>query len=76
MKPGYSRLYIHESVITERDANCRPGLTGSDINMMAHFAALERTRRQWEELLERAGLKLIEYHERCLGSGILEADIV
>lgn len=76
MKPGYSRLYIHESVVAERDADCRPGLAGSDINMMSMFAALERTQKQWEALLEKAGFKLVEYHERYFGSGILEADLI
>jgi hypothetical protein len=76
MKPGYSRLYIHESVVAERASDLRSGLATSDINMMAHFAALERTKRQWEELLERVGLKFMEFHERYPGSGIIEVDLI
>jgi hypothetical protein len=76
MKPGYSRLYIHESVIAERDSDVRPGLAAMDINMMSHFAALERTKKQWEELLEQAELKLVDYHERYPGAGVLEADLI
>ena len=76
MKPGYSRLYIHESVVAERASDLRAGLATSDINMMAHFAALERTKRQWEELLEKAGLRFIEFHERYPGSGVIEVDLI
>lgn len=76
MKPGYSRLYIHESVIAERDSDVRPGLAAMDINMMAHFASLERTKKQWEELLEQAGLKVVDYHERYPGAGVFEADLI
>lgn len=76
MTPGYSRLILHESVVAERDADCRPGLPGSDINMMSHFAALERTKKQWTELFKKAGLKLIDYHERYMGAGLLEVDLL
>jgi hypothetical protein len=47
-----------------------------DIKMMAHFAALERTKKQWEARLEKVGLKLVDYHKRYPGSGLLEADLI
>ena len=55
MKPGYSRLIIHESVIPDRGPH--PWAAAADINKMGATASFERTREQWAALLRRAGLE-------------------
>ena len=54
MKPGYSRLIIHEQVMPEHGTH--PWAAVSDINQMGACASGERTEREWGELLEKAGL--------------------
>ncbi len=55
MKPGYSRLIIHEQVMPEH--GIRPWAAVSDINQMGACASGERTEREWGELLGKAGLE-------------------
>lgn len=54
MEKGYSRLLIHESLITSTSAD--PRVTTTDIAMMACVAAKERTEEEWRILLAKAGL--------------------
>ena len=63
MKPGYSKVLIFEAVVAERVADVRPVTAAMDITMMSHYAALERTKAQWEILLKKAGLKYVDYHQ-------------
>ena len=57
MDPGYSTLIIDDFVLPTKDTQLRGAL--SDILMMVIFNALERTSRQYEELLRAAGLKIV-----------------
>lgn len=57
MKPGYSRLLINEIVLP--NVGCASGPACVDITMMTLLAGMERSRRQWEELLGSVGLKVI-----------------
>ena len=57
MEPGYSTLIIDDFVLPTKDTQLRGAL--SDILMMVLFNALERTSRQYEELLRAAGLKIV-----------------
>lgn len=34
-----------------------------DITMMASFGAVERTKTEWESLIDQAGLKIVEIHQ-------------
>ncbi|KAI7332387.1 hypothetical protein KC315_g4686 [Hortaea werneckii] len=52
-----SILLIDEMVLPERDAAL--SLAQADLTMMVSFASLERTRKQFEELLNEAGFELI-----------------
>lgn len=69
MKAGYSRLLIHEIVMPERNAT--QWETMMDILMMAGYSTLERTERQWRELIDAAGLKINKIY-----SGPLSAESV
>ncbi|KAJ4393747.1 hypothetical protein N0V93_002962 [Gnomoniopsis smithogilvyi] len=53
-----SVLVIDEMIIPNKRAH--PRATGQDLMMMASLASMERTERQWDSLLERAGLKVLE----------------
>ncbi|KAI0546328.1 sterigmatocystin 8-O-methyltransferase [Xylaria curta] len=58
MKPGYSKLYIHEMIVPETQASAYVAML--DLTMMCFNAGMERTARQWEALLDRVGLKVIK----------------
>ena len=56
MRPGYTRLLIHEKIIPPTGA--MPEATAVDLCMMSLFGAKERTHADWRRLIESAGLKL------------------
>ncbi|KAK3945224.1 S-adenosyl-L-methionine-dependent methyltransferase [Diplogelasinospora grovesii] len=53
-----SVLVIDEMIIPNKGAHSRS--TGTDMTMMAALAATERTDRQWDALLEKAGVRAAE----------------
>lgn len=57
MDPEYSSLLIDDFVLPTKDAQLRGAI--EDILMMVTLNALERTSRQYEELLCAAGLKVV-----------------
>lgn len=58
MEKGYSKLLIHESLVS----NIKPlsRVTVSDLTMMACLGAAERTEEQWRELVAAVPLKLVK----------------
>ncbi|KAJ5587182.1 uncharacterized protein N7459_002947 [Penicillium hispanicum] len=58
MTPGYSKVLINENVVPDTGAHWQA--TSLDIVMMADFGAKERTARQWQQLIESVGLKVIK----------------
>ncbi|OJJ50748.1 hypothetical protein ASPZODRAFT_106589 [Penicilliopsis zonata CBS 506.65] len=56
----HSRILIDDIVLPDTGAHWQA--TMEDISMMAVHAAKERTRREWEELLARAGLQIKELY--------------
>jgi hypothetical protein len=72
MKPGYSRLILHESILP--DTNCDLSSACMSIMMMVQVAAFERSEGQWRDLLESVGLSRVNFY-RCPGNGegIIEA---
>ena len=75
-----STVLLSETVMSERDASF--AAAAMDITMMAAFASLERTEKQFRDLLDEAGLSLVKvWSERkledasssMLGQSILEA---
>lgn len=71
MQPGYSKIWILDGIVPETKANL--GLVGMDITMMIFLCALERSVKQWEALLDQAGLVISGLHERSDGFGVVEA---
>jgi hypothetical protein len=53
-----SVLLINENTLPEVSASSFS--VSLDINMMNIFAALERTEKQWVDLLERAGFRVVK----------------
>ncbi|RYP04949.1 hypothetical protein DL765_009997 [Monosporascus sp. GIB2] len=58
MKPGYSRLLLHEMIIPEQGASTFHAML--DMTMMAFNAGMERTERQWRELLDSVGFQVLK----------------
>lgn len=56
MTPGYSKMIINDIVMPDKGAS--RFATQSDINMLAMFAAMERSEKQWRELLGSVGLEI------------------
>lgn len=56
MKPGYSKLLIHEMIVPEKGASTLHAIL--DLTMMVFNGGIERTQSQWEGLMRRAGLKV------------------
>ena len=74
MTKGYSKLLINEHVIPNKGA--QPEGTSLDIVMMAVFSSLERTERNWTELLTSAGFNIIKiwtYNSRT--ASLIEAEV-
>lgn len=71
MTPGYSKIWLLEGIVPETNASLC--LAGMDITMMVFLGALERTKRQWYELLEEAGLGVVDVATRPDGYGVVEA---
>lgn len=55
MKPGYTKVLIHDIVVPP--TNAEPHTTGIDLTMMSLFGARERTLGDWKRLIESADLK-------------------
>ena len=71
MTARYSKIWLLEGIVPETNASqC---LAGMDITMMVFLGALERTKRQWFELLEEAGLEVVDVATRPDGYGVVEA---
>lgn len=54
MKPGYSKLLIHEQVMPETGAG--EWVTLQDINMMSLCGVAERTEEHWRSIIDDADL--------------------
>lgn len=75
MEPGYSKLLIHEMFVPEKGAATFYALL--DFTMMAFNAGMERTERQWEDLLSRVGFDVVRFWQPPEegADGIIEAMI-
>ncbi|KAJ4244757.1 hypothetical protein NW762_014333 [Fusarium torreyae] len=59
MKPGYSKLLIHELILPDVGATAQQCIF--DMTMMAFNSAMERSRSQWTALLSEAGFDIVEF---------------
>ncbi|GLA73908.1 hypothetical protein AtubIFM55763_004843 [Aspergillus tubingensis] len=74
MKPGYSRLLVHDHVMPVKDAH--PHATAYDLTMMALLAGVERTETQWRDLLSSVGYRVVKVWQSPLAAqAIIEAVI-
>jgi hypothetical protein len=76
MTPGYSRLLMNEAVIPER--GCPPFFAVGDITMMLVLAGIQRSKRHWIELVESAGLRVVNVWESPDAGdmeGVIEAEV-
>ncbi|KAK2879395.1 hypothetical protein FQN49_000913 [Arthroderma sp. PD_2] len=73
MTPGYSKLLLHEMIVLDQGASQFQAQL--DMTMMAFNGGMERTKQQWSTLLEKAGLKVVEFWDPLEegGDGIVEA---
>ncbi len=58
MEKGYSRILIDDYVLANTDASSRG--SSMDFLMMMFASGIERTMRQWEQLIETCGLEIIK----------------
>lgn len=75
MRPGYSKLFVHELIVPDRGAST--WVVTQDFNMMALCATMERTEEQWRQILADAGLKVTLVHQALDGvsEGVIEAEV-
>ncbi|KAF6784600.1 o-methyltransferase [Colletotrichum sojae] len=62
MKPGYSRLLIHDQILD--DEKSQMNTAAFDILMMVYLAGMERTEKQWLALLDSVGLKVVKFWKK------------
>ena len=73
MRKGYSKLLIAENVIPNTDVPL--DTAGLDMILMVAYASLERTQDQWIELLDAAGLQLVNIWRQPSGDAVIESQI-
>ena len=72
MKPGHSKLILNESLLPEKDWPLMHAV--GDIHIMALLSASKRSQKQFQRLLDSAGLKVIKFwYPPDFGDGIIEA---
>lgn len=72
MRPAYSKLLISEFVLPQRGAALFPA--SLDIQMMGLHAGMERSERQWHELLDSEGLEIVKIWQFIPGGeSVIEA---
>ncbi|KAL4807931.1 S-adenosyl-L-methionine-dependent methyltransferase [Aspergillus unguis] len=74
LKKGYSRVLLNEIVVSEE----KPTLaaTNMDLMMLAHFAVRERTEKEWEDILGRAGLRILKiWTYPGVAESVIEAEL-
>ncbi|KAK1979589.1 O-methyltransferase [Colletotrichum cereale] len=75
MKPGYSRILIHDHVMSD-DGPVHPHVAVSDVLMMAFGAAKERTEKEWDALMASAGLRIVKiWRVPSAKEAVIEAEV-
>ncbi|TGO78596.1 hypothetical protein BELL_0061g00200 [Botrytis elliptica] len=75
MKPGYSKLFIHEQIVPRSGASV--WAVTQDFNMMTLLGAAERTRDCFVDVLSRAGLRVLGFYPAPDGvsEGLVEVEV-
>jgi hypothetical protein len=58
MDKSYSRLLINDLVLPDTGSDLHPALL--DIMMMSICSGMERTEKQWRQLLDSVGLEIVK----------------
>ena len=75
MKKGYSKLLLNELALPDTGCLLFPALM--DILMMGTHVGAERTERQWQALLEAAGLQINKFWRPSGdGEGIIKVMLI
>lgn len=59
MVKGYSKLFVYDIVLMPTGASTSQ--TTMDLTMMALVSAAERTKAEWEKLLNDSGFKVVNF---------------
>lgn len=74
MKPKYSKLIVQGIVMP--DANVPLSQSGLDLAMLFSHNGVQRSRAQWQGLLEAAGLRIIKFWTPPgTGNAMIEAEV-
>ena len=74
MIPGYSKLLIGNIILPETDVPLRN--SGLDIAMMYLHSGMQRSEREWRELVEGADLRVVKvWYPDGDGDGIIEVEL-
>ena len=74
MDKNYSRILIDDYVLPETNVDVRAAAL--DILVMTHGAGIERTLSQWQQLLDAAGLEIVNVWSSKTGyESIIEARV-
>ena len=75
MKPSYSKLLIQEFVVPDQGAIWP--MTSLDIQLMIALSAFQRTKAQFETLLNSVGLKITNIYKHPIGQdSVVEAELI
>lgn len=73
MTPGYSKILLNEYILP--DYGCSMGPAIMDMNMLTLNSGMERTKKQWRELIKEAGLNVVKlWQPEGDTEGIIEID--
>ncbi|EMD60793.1 hypothetical protein COCSADRAFT_344834 [Bipolaris sorokiniana ND90Pr] len=74
LKSGYSQVLLVEIVVSEEEPTIAE--TAADMMMLAHLAVRERTRVEWEGVLEKAGYRLVGFYNfPGVAESVIEAEL-
>ena len=73
MKPGYSKLILHDLLLQSRDYPLVAA--GSDTNIIAVDAWGLRTGRRWRSMMDQAGLVVLGIWKGEGDKGIIMAEV-
>lgn len=74
MEKGYSKLLINDMVVPETKAPSF--VAGMDIFMMTVVAGMERTRPQWDDLLDSVGFRITDIWQVSFDAeSVIEAEL-
>lgn len=59
MEPSYSKIILNEYILPAQD--CPQSASWADMHMMGGLAALERSEKQWRELVRGTGLTVVRF---------------